>query len=330
MDFGPTHSVTRRGFLALGAGSIIGVTSTPVSAEPGYPSRPITVIVPFPAGGTTDTTVRTLTQLATVAMGRPFVIENKPGASTLIAAQALMHARPDGYTIGVVPMILNRLRALGRTNIDAARDFSFIARVIGQTHGLVVRSDTPYRSVADIVGAARTRPGVLTYGTSGVASITHVAMVDFADRAGIELRHVPFKGGSESLRALLGGEIDLLAESPLWAGDVDRGRCRLLAIWSDQRAARFPAVPTMKELGHPLSFDGAVGLGGPVGIDAHALAALRRVFRHTILSPEFKAECDKILAPVMYLDGEDFRRYANEDFVQERSLVARLKSRLME
>jgi tripartite-type tricarboxylate transporter receptor subunit TctC len=163
-----------------------------------------------------------------------------------------------------------------------------------------------------------------------VASITHVAVEDFAERAGIRLRHVPFKGGTESLRALLGGDIDLLAESPLWAGDVDMGRCRLLAIWSNQRVARYPAVPTMKELGNPLLFDGTIGLGGPVGIDVHALATLRRVFGHTILSPEFKAECDKILAPVMYLDGEDFRRYAKEDFDQERSLVARLKSRLME
>jgi len=327
----PCHfpgTLTRRGLLALGAASALEALAGAAPEDSDYPVRPITVIVPFPAGGTTDRTVRALTQLATGAMGQSFVIENKPGASTLIAAQALARARPDGYTIGIVPMTLNRLRALGKTAIDTAKDFSFIARMVGQTHGLVARSDSPYRSVADIVGAAKAMPGTITYATSGVASITHTAMVDFADRSAIELRHVPFKGGAESLRALLGGEVDLVVESPLWMADVDSGRCRLLAIWNDQRLARYPTVPTMKELGYPLVFDGTVGLGGPAGIKEPALAKLRMVFRQAILSPEFQAECDKMLAPVMYLDAEDFRRYAQENLVQERTLVQRLKSKL--
>jgi tripartite-type tricarboxylate transporter receptor subunit TctC len=330
MHGGSHGTLTRRGALAAGAVAALEAFAGPASAEPGYPTRPISVIVPFPAGGTTDRTVRVLTQLATGAMDQSFVIENKPGASTLIAAQALLRAKPDGYTIGIVPMALNRLRALGRTPIDVGRDFSFIARVVGQTHGLVVRSGAPYQSVADIVAAAKDKPGALTYGTSGVASLTHVAMEAFAERAGIALRHVPFKGGTESLTALRGGEIDVLAESPLWVGDVDSGRCRLLAIWSEQRLPRYPSVPTMKELGHPLTFDGTVGLGGPAGIKAPVLSRLRSVFKQAILSSEFKADCDKFLAPVMYLDGEDFRRYAQDNLVQETTLMLRLKSKLTE
>ncbi|MES2960651.1 MAG: tripartite tricarboxylate transporter substrate binding protein [Pseudomonadota bacterium] len=330
MDFGYQRALTRRRWLALGAATALEAISTPVLAGEGYPSRPIRVIVPFPAGGTTDRTVRALTQLAAGAMGQSFVIENKPGGSTLIAAQALMRAKSDGYTIGIVPMTLNRLRALGKTQIDAANDFSFIARVVGQTHGLVARSDRSYRSVADIVAAAKERPGHITYATSGVASITHAAMEDFADRASIQLRHVPFKGGPESLHALLGGEVDLMAESPIWASEVDSGRCRLLAIWNEQRLARYPSVPTMKELGHPLVFDGTVGLGGPAGIKDPMLARLRQVFKQAIQSTEFEAECDKLLAPVLYLDGDGFRRYALENLIQERALVQRLKFKLME
>ena len=299
-------------------------------AATAYPARAITVIVPFPAGGTTDAILRTLLRLVAEDTGHAFAVENKPGASTLIAARALMRAAPDGHTIGVLPMILNRLRALDRTDIDVAKDFSFIARIIGQTHGLVVRSKAPYRDVADIVATARRQPAALSYGTSGVASTTHVAVEDFAQRSGIHLRHIPFKGGTESLRALLAGEVDLLAEAPVWAEAVDSGRCRLLAIWNEQRVSRYPATPTMTELGHPTLFSGTVGLGAPAGVAAPVLELLRAMFRRAVLSPAFKVACDRLLATVQYLDGEEFRAYAVDNFLHETALVERLKPRLSE
>jgi tripartite-type tricarboxylate transporter receptor subunit TctC len=195
---------------------------------------------------------------------------------------------------------------------------------------MVTRSDSRFRSVADVVKAAKEKPQVITYGTSGVATHPHVAMEDFAERAGIQLNHIPFKGGTESLKALLAGEIDLLTESALWAPYVDSGQCRLLATWSDQRTARYPSVPTMKELGYPLMFYGSFGLGGPVGIETQVLNRLRQVFKQAILSPEFKTECDSILAPIMYLDGEDFRKFAQENYTQEKVLVERLKTKLID
>jgi tripartite-type tricarboxylate transporter receptor subunit TctC len=299
------------------------------AAQIAYPRRPITVIVPFPAGGTTDRSVRALTRIAAPDLGQLFVIENRPGASTLLAAHALVRARSDGYTIGVVPLALNRLKALGKTTLDVANDFSFIARIAGQTHGIVVRSDSPYQALGDVVRAAHYQPGQLTYATSGVASHTHVAVEDFASRAGIELRHIPFKGGVESLTALRAGLIDFLAESPVWLADVDAARCRLLSTWNEQRVARFPTVPTMKELGYPLAFEGSIGLGGPVGIALPVLERLRQVFRQAILSREFADECDALLAPVLYLDGDAFRAFSKENFGQELELVRRLGGKLL-
>jgi tripartite-type tricarboxylate transporter receptor subunit TctC len=320
----------RRGILAAFGASALQTRPGTVLAANGYPVRAITVIVPFPAGGTTDALMRTLLRRVARATGHAFAVENRPGASTLIAAQALKLAAPDGYTIGVLPMILNRLRALGRTDIDVANDFSFIARIVGQTHGLVVRSTSPYLDVKGVIAAAKRQPGAISYGTSGVASTTHVAVEDFAQRSGIHLRHIPFKGGTESFRALLAGDVALLAESPIWADAVDSGRCRLLATWNAQRVSRYPATPTMSELGHPTVFDGTVGLGAPAGIDLAIMAKLRAMFRQAIFSVDFKAACDKLLAPVRYLDGDDFRQYAENNFTHEKALAERLKSRLAE
>lgn len=321
---------TRRAFLLAGPVLARDALAAPVVDRESFPTRPVTVIVPFPAGGTTDHIIRVLSRLTAEAVGQAFIVDNRPGASTLIAAHTLARAKPDGYTIGVVPMLLNRLRALGRTALDPVRDFSLIARVAGQTHGLVVRADSAHRSVSDIVRAARARPGEITYGTSGVASLTHGAMEDFSDLAGIQLRHIPFRGGSDSLRALMGGEIDLLAESPLWAAEVDAGRARLLTIWSAARSDRFPHVPTMTEQGYATVVEGAIGIGGPPGIDQQVLERLRRIFRAQILGALFKAECARLLAPVLYLDGDAFVQYARENADQERALVQRLGARLGE
>jgi len=317
--------MTRRDVMLAGATAIASLPQLTLAAGAvDYPSRPITFFVPFPAGGPTDRIIRAMTTQAAKYLGQSFVIESKPGGSTTIAAQALANAKSDGYTLGIVPMTINRLNALGRTKIDVLKDFSFIARVVGQTHGLVVRADSPFKSVADIARAAKERPGLISYGTSGVVSHTHVAMEDFSRTAGVKLNHIPFKGGTESLKALIGGEIDLMADSALWAPMVDAGKARLLATWGDARSARYPNVPTMKELGYNLVMMAPFGIGGPVGVDARTLAKLRVAFREAIRSPEFREECDRVLAPVMYQDADEFRRYAEANLTLERALVARL------
>jgi tripartite-type tricarboxylate transporter receptor subunit TctC len=321
----PKFVMTRRDVMLAGATALSSLPGLTLAAgEEGYPSRPITFFVPFPAGGPTDRIIRAMTTQASKRLGQAFVIESKPGGSTTIAAQALANAKPDGYTLGVVPMLMNRLNALGRTKIDVLKDFSFIARAVGQTHGLVVRADSPFKSVADIVRAAKEKPGQITYGTAGVLSNTHVAMEDLSRTVGARLNHIPFKGGTESLKALIGGEIDLMADSAGWVPMVDAGKARLLATWGESRSARYPNVPTMKELGYHLVMMAPFGVGAPAGVDAQTLAKLRGAFREAIQSPEFREECDRVLAPVMYMDADEFRRFAEENRTLERDLVARL------
>lgn len=319
---------TRRSTLLAGASAALLAPFGTVRGSGDDPTRPIQVIVPFPAGGTTDHLMRALAGLAEAELGQPLVVHNRPGGSTLIAARSLAHAPPDGSTIGVVPLMLNRLRALGRSELDVVRDFSLIACAASQCHGLVARTDTPHRTLADVVQAARRRPGAITYGTSGVASHTHVAMEDLAFRAGIEIRHIPYRGGVQSLKALLAGEVDLIAESPLWQAAVDAGRCRLLAALDERRMPRYPRVPTFGEQGYPVSVDGSIGLGGPPGLPAPIRRRLGEVFHRAILSPAFDAACRQVSAQVLYLDGEAFAAHARQNDALEVQRVRRLGHRL--
>jgi tripartite-type tricarboxylate transporter receptor subunit TctC len=268
--------------------------------------------------------LRTLATVASKAIGQPIVIEARPGAFAMVAAQALARAKPDGYTIGVVPVALNRMALLGRSTVDLMKEFTFLAQLAGQTNGLVTQSGSRFKTVADLVKFAKESPGSITYGTSGIASHTHVAMEDFAYTAGIKLTHVPYKGGAETMRALMGGEIDLLADSGGWVPLIESGKMQLLSIWNEQRAARFPNVPTMKELGYNLVMTSPFGLGAPAGLDPQIAVKLRQVLKQAALSPEFKAECDNNLAIVMYQDADDFRKYAQENYNWEKAMIERL------
>jgi tripartite-type tricarboxylate transporter receptor subunit TctC len=289
-----------------------------------YPSRPISFIVPFPPGGPTDRLVRALTLETGKALAATIVVINRPGGSTIVAAQALALAKPDGYTIGIVPVSVNRHRLLNRTTLDVAKDFTLLAGVAGQTFGLVVRASSPLTSVAEVVAFAKARPETVRYGTSGIASHTHVAMEHFCALAGIRLAHIPFKGGIETTAALLAGEIELLAEAAVWLPYVEAGRLRVIATWTERRVPRLPNVPTMQELGYSLVMTAPFGVGGPAGLEPQVISVLAPALKQAVLSSSFKSACDQVLAPVLYQDAHDFRRYVEENYAWEAGMVVSL------
>ena len=317
------NSLNRRQLMLAGLGA--GCAHVSTWAADTFPNKPITFIVPFPAGGPTDHLFRALTALVAKSLGQSFVMDNRPGAFSAIAGGVLSRAKPDGYTVGVLPMTLNRFNLLGTTTLDVGRDFTPIARVAGQTFGIVVKSDSPYRTVADVVKAAKEKPGTINYGTSGIASSTHVGMEEFSRMAGIQLNHIPFKGFAESSVQLLGGQLDLMSEAAAWAPYIENGKMRALCVWNEQRHPQLPNVPTMKELGYDLVMTAPFGIGAPPGLDIQAASKLGEAFKRAVLSNEFKAEAAKILAPVMYQDAVAFRKYIQENFDWEKAMVERLK-----
>jgi tripartite-type tricarboxylate transporter receptor subunit TctC len=321
----------RRRVLQAGAGvaalAASGLSIRPALAQGDYPNRPITFICPWPAGGTADATMRVLTRVASQLLGQPIVFENRAGASGMIGARAIATAQPDGYTIGQLPISITRFSQLGTVPFDPLKNFTYIARTSGQTFGMVVRPDSPYKTLADLVAAAKANPGKISYATAGIAGATHVGMEEFCMAAGIKMNHVPYKGGAPALMDTLAGMVDVLADSSSWAPHVAQGKLRLLATWGEQRPARFKNAPTLKNAGYDVVVDAPNGIGAPAGLSPQIVAKLSDAFHKAVLSPQFKEACDKIDAPLMYLNGEDYRKYVLSQYVRDKRLIDKLNLR---
>ncbi|WCM89833.1 tripartite tricarboxylate transporter substrate binding protein [Acidovorax sp. NCPPB 3576] len=322
-----SRAMPRRRFV-LGAAALAAASTLPALARAtAYPERPITFICPWPAGGTADQSMRTLCTVAGRILGQAVAVENRAGASGMIGSKALAAAKPDGYTIGQIPISVTRFSQLGTLQADPRKDFTYLARTSGQTFGIAVPADSRFKTLQDFVQHAKANPGQVTYAHAGIGGATHVGMEEFASVAGIRLNHVPFKGGAEALQGVLGGHVDALADSSSWAPHVEAGKLRLLATWGEQRTARFKDTPTLRELGYDVVVDAPNGIGAPKGLDPAIAARLRDAFRQAVASPEFKAVADRLDAPLLYLDGPDYEKYVNTVYAKETVLIDKLKLR---
>ncbi|HBI83667.1 tripartite tricarboxylate transporter substrate binding protein [Orrella sp. NBD-18] len=290
-----------------------------------YPSRPVTFICPWPAGGTADATMRVLAQMMSKDLGQPVVVENRAGAAGMIGAKALASAKPDGYTIGQLALSVTRFSQLGTVQIDPIKDYTFLGMTSAQTFGIVVTSESPYKTIQELIAFAKANPDKLTYSTSGVAGQTHIGMEEFAQAAGIKLRHVPYKGGAPALQGLLGGQVDMLADSSSWSQLVESGKLRLLVTWGEERLPRFKSVPTLKELGFGVVNDAPNGVAAPAGLEPAVATKLSQAVEKAAKSEEFKAACLKIDAPVMYKDPQAYRQYFVDTYKKETILIEKLQ-----
>lgn len=315
---------------AAGAAASVGSVFLPRTAHAAvFPERAITFICPWPVGGTADQSMRALCQAASQVLKQSVVVENRVGAAGMIGARAISQAKPDGYTIGQIPISVTRFSQLGTLPLDPRSDYTYIARTSGQTFGVAVLPNSPFKSLKEMVAYAKANPGRLTYGHSGIGGATHVGMEEFAQAAGIQFTAVAYKGGAAALQDVLGGQVDMLADSSSWAPHVEGGRLRLLATWGERRTPRFTDTPTLKELGYDVVVEAPNGIGAPKGLDPAIETTLRAAFRVAVASDEFKKVVDRIDAPVMYLDGPDYQRYIASVYDHETKLIQRLKLKEM-
>ena len=235
--------IKRRTMLAATTAGLAGMAVKAQAQATVYPDRPITFICPWPAGGTADQTMRALCLAAGRELGQSMVVENKAGAAGMIGLKALASAKPDGYTVGQIPISVTRFSQLGTVAIDPMKDLTYLARTSGQTFGIAVPANARWKTLQDLVAEAKAQPGKISYAHSGVGGATHVGMEEFALAANVQFNHVPFKGGADALQSVLGGHVEVLVDSSSWAPHVESGKLRLLATWGEQRTARFKDVP---------------------------------------------------------------------------------------
>ena len=316
---------------ALFTAAVLALTllGAEASAQEAYPSKPITLVVPFPPGGVADIVARPAADSLGRVLGAPVVIENKAGAGGGIGMAYVAKAKPDGYTLLLALSSISILpeadKIIGRPPMYQLDQLVPIARLTADPTVLAVRADSRWKTLQEFVADAKKRPGAISYGSSGNYGTMHVPMEMFASDAGIKLLHVPYTGAGPAVVGLLGGNIDAVASGPSTViQHVKAGTVRVLASWGDHRLASLPDVPTLSESGFNAVFFQWSGLFAPAGTPAPVLAKLRDAARMTASDPRFVAALATVETPVQYLDAPELQRLWDADAQKLGAVVRRV------
>ncbi|MFM9942013.1 MAG: tripartite tricarboxylate transporter substrate binding protein [Hyphomicrobiaceae bacterium] len=320
------HKLDRRAVVAgLGGGAAIALAGSAAAQSAAFPTRAITLICPWPAGGPTDVVMRAMAEFATKHLGQSVVVDNKGGASgTLGPATMAATAKPDGYTISQMPITTVRLPMTQKTAFDTIKDFTYIIHLTGYVFGVTAKGDSPYKTWADVVSFAKANPGKLNYASTGSGTSLHIGMEQIAAHSGLKFNHVPFKGEAEAFTALIGGHVDLMAAGTGRDDMIKSGGIRVLNIWAEKRSQRIPDVPTLKELGYPFVFDSPWGFAGPKGMDPAVVTILQDVFKRALEDKEVLATMEKFEMQPNYMDAAAYTKFVPELIAQERTYLDRL------
>jgi tripartite-type tricarboxylate transporter receptor subunit TctC len=291
--------ICRRRLLHLAAGAAVLPALSGFAAAQTYPSRPVRIIVGFAAGGPNDILARLIGQWLSERLGQPFVIENRPGAGSNIATEAVVHATPDGYTLLLVgtPNAINAT-LYDNLNFDFIRDIAPIAGLIRGALVMVVHPSVPATTLPEFISYAKANPGKLSYGSGGVGGITHITAELFKQEAGgLEIVHVPYRGVAPALTDLLGGQVQVLfTNSSLLIGYIASGRLRALATTTAMRSDALPDIPTIGEFVPGYEASSVFGLGAPRNTPSEIIDKLNKEINAAVADPKFKAR-------LAHLDG---------------------------
>jgi tripartite-type tricarboxylate transporter receptor subunit TctC len=300
--------------LAALAAAVVGAAA---QAQP-YPDRPVTMIVPFPPGGIADITGRPLAVSMSKVLGQQVVVENKAGAGGAVGHAFVAKAKPDGYTImtalSSIVVIPEADRVNGRPSTYQMSDFTPIALVSADPTILLVPSNAPWKSLKELMDDARSRPGKISYSSSGVYGTIHTCFEMLAQAANVKLLHVPYKGGGPSMTALIAGEVNLTAQSPGVSNPhIRSGKVRVLGSWAAARTPALPDVPTMKEQGYDVEFYIWAGVFAPAGLPADVRDRITLAVRQAVQEPDFQKAMANVNTPINHREGRDFEAFMNAD-----------------
>ncbi len=291
-------------------------------AAANYPNKEITLIVQAKPGGTSDLVARTVAKDVEKRLGQKIVVENKPGASGSLAMNYVASQKPDGYTIGYLPVEMAMLQYLGYDNVKPER-FSLIAQANSVPAAITVNADSPYKTLQEFLAAAKSKQ--FSVGNAGPGSIWHAASAALAESAGVTFRPVPFDGGAPAVVALLGGKIDAASVGvPEVLSGVKSGKLRALAVLADERNQQLPNVPTAKEAGTDTVITAWGGFGAPKGTPQPVVDKLAAAFKTAISSPAFKQAMESQGVQALYRDPQAFTTFAGEQSKQFSQIVPKL------
>ncbi|MFO1086808.1 MAG: tripartite tricarboxylate transporter substrate binding protein [Reyranellaceae bacterium] len=294
-------------------------------AQADFPNRSLRLVIPWPPGASADAFLRAMAEQTGKRLGQTVVPDNKPGANGTLGAVTLKDAKPDGYTLAQLHTGVFRAALMAeKPAYDVMNDFTYIIQLSGSVHGIVVRADSPWRSFEEFVAAAREKPGKLNYGTFGPASVQNLVMVDIQQRLGLELTHVPYRGGSELYQGLLGSQIDAIADASGWISLVQSGQFRLLVVWGSNRMKLFPEVRTLREVGIDLVVNSPYGVGGPRGMDPAIVKKLHDAMKEALFDPATQAVMERYSMPTLYLDTAAYDAASREQDKIERENLRRV------
>ena len=289
-----------------------------------YPSRPIKLIAPSVPGGSTDLICRAIAESVARRLGVAVIVENKAGAGGALGALALAGSRPDGYTVSLLPLGVFRIALMQSTQFDPLRDIAYVAGLGGFVFGLAVPASAPYRTLPELLEFARKRPGEITYGHAGVGTTPHLAVEELAQKTGVALTPVPYKGSNEALTALLGGQVSMMSGTTEFVPHVQSGKLRVLATMGAKRAAAFPDVPTLRESGVDIVNESPFGIGVPRGTDPAVIKVLHDAFRASLDDPAVQTVYARFLLPVIPMNSAEYEAFARRTVDSERATLARL------
>ena len=307
--------------LAVPALAPLGAT---LARAQSFPVRPIKLIVAFPAGGPTDITMRALADNASKILGQTVIVENKPGAGGTLPAQQLQSSAPDGYTLAQIPLGVFRLPYTTKLTWDPVKDSAYVLNVTGYAFGVVVPTDSPLKTWTHFVGWARANPGMLSYGSTGTMTSPHLTMELIAQKLNLQLLHVPYKGSADLMQSILGGNIMAAADSTGFAPQVEAGKLRVLNTWGEQRLAKFPDAPTLKELGLDLVQNSPFGLGAPRGTPPAVVKQLHDAFKQAMEQESYKTALARYDMVPMYMSTTGYTKFAQDTFAREKALIDKL------
>lgn len=312
----------RRHLIQLAAATL-AVSSAAAWAQ-SFPVKPIKLIIAFPAGGPTDITMRSLADNASKILGQPVIIENKPGAGGTLPAQALQTTAADGYTLAQIPLGVFRLPYTTKINWDPVKDITYVINVTGYAFGVVVPASSPFKTWADFVAYAKANPGRLTYGSTGTLTSPHLTTELIAQKAGIELQHVPYKGSADLMLAVMSGQLMAAVDSTGFAPHVDAGKLRVLNTWGEKRLDKFPDAPTLKELGYDMVQNSPFGIGAPRGTPPELVKKVHDAFKQAMEEPSYVAALGRYDMLPNYMSTAQYTKFAQDTFVREKALIEKL------